>query len=134
MNALTRSEKNVVTWGKNLNTITSASGIQTNKMAVELLSDLENNSVVTDTIMIASGDNTSEILRSNGDVYSIGNNTNGKLGDGTADDKNIPVLVGIGRSSDTVMMNNSSIIRRDTNGDYTDVTRQYTDDDPMLNE
>ena len=131
MNALTRSEKNVVTWGKNLNTITSASGIQTNKMAVELLDDLDNNSVVTDTIMIASGDNTTAILRSNGDVYSIGNNANGQLGDGTAVDKDIPVLVGIGRSADTVMMNSGAIIRRDANGDYTDITKQYTDDDPM---
>lgn len=59
-------------------------------MAVELLDDLDNNSVVTDTIMIASGDNTSAILRSNGDVYSIGNNANGQLGDGTAVDKDIP--------------------------------------------
>lgn len=100
-------------------------------MAVELLDDLDNNSVVTDTIMIASGDNTSAILRSNGDVYSIGNNANGQLGDGTAVDKDIPVLVGIGRSADTVMMNSGAIIRRDANGDYTDITKQYTDDDPM---
>ena len=29
------------------------------------------------------------------------------------------------------MMNSGAIIRRDANGDYTDITKQYTDDDPM---
>ncbi len=48
---------------------------------------------LTDIVSIASGANHSIALKNDGTVYTLGDNTNGELGNGTKTDSNFPVKV-----------------------------------------
>ena len=127
MNALTQYSNKVLTWGRNLNKTVvpedpdnpvDKSGIDSeNNVAVELLNDITTGDAVDDVIMVTAGGEgdvyTTVILRSTGDVYALGNNTAGQIGDGTKINRDVPVLVGIGRATNNVLLYDATIQRED---------------------